>query len=1190
MPFLGAETRYITSADFLIQQSADTKSETPNTVYNGDMVTYTIQIENLSGGAFTDIEITDLLPTDALEQSSITCTPACQRVDESETIPEPSGGTVVISTTRQLIWEIARLEAAETQTLSFSGRVVGQSEGSMLTNRIFARYFSGGVEQAASSDDLSLTTLVRVPSAGQASISSVPTWFSQDAGGTIAQDWGDFDLDGDLDLALGSSLGTTIYRNDDGALTLIWRSPTRADNAARLSYGVRWADVIPDLQNRPELVVVGDSEDQTATERGLNYIYVYDPVEQDFSEATMFASHLQLVRLVTGDFDGDGDVDLVGSTNAINGVVETPFQDLCPVNLYRNDGLGQFVGTVELTETHAVRCISENATAALGAADYDKDGDLDLALGEFPGNLKIMESTRDGQVLTDTDFLVDTPALLLEADLEYLPYDLRWADYDNDGDPELAAAYPIQRQARIYDQAGGVFGETYVIRTTTFMTPLTIDWGDFNGDGHVDLVVADTAPLFYEYVSGFGFQRLTTLDVGTSAGDGQIWSVQGIELGSRQNHDLAVSNRDGPSRLYTVSTPKLATGLTSVSDKHAGSVAWGDADGNGDQDLLLGSAALVDQGFSSYLYLNRNGTFSPFNEREFGPSGFGPHAVAFGDVDLDGELEVALGTPTAIQIYQEGEFNLMYQQISAPSAVRSLAWGDANDDGQLDLLVGFVSGPARLYLNEGGRLGSTAFVQTPHEGVASALAWGDIDGDYYLDFVVGFENQPAYVYHNNGDMTFSLAWSSPISMPIRALALGDYDADHDLDLAIGNGAGAADQLWENEGGTYGETPIWMTSAVTSTTTALAWGDWESNGTLDLALGRDGEADLIYANLGSQPGVPQFAALWSSDPLSGTTGLAWGDADGDGDMDLGVSHRDGWSGYYENTLLIHDSAPLADNPPYVYVMRPGATQDGYFYSSPDILGGPGDSTVTIPYIVYDPESDPINHIWFEYSLSGGTDWQTATPAATSPAPITQTTPTGTPGFFIWDAAADDALSDNARFRVRVTSRKGSGPLQDVDGSGVSAPFRVRGLDCYWPAGANIFTEPITPTLGEEITFEGRVSFANGPVTYQWDFGDGETGTGWQIQHTYPTHGVYTVTLHVYGEACPVARPALTQEQINVGGHVVYLPLVSKNYTGTATLATIASPSTTPTVAPRITTLRGRTSPLCRPGRSRRQPWG
>ena len=1151
-------TRYITSAELLIQQSAETDAEIANSVYNGELVTYTISVENLGTTDLDSIEITDLLPSGALEQSSVTCSPTCRRVTESKTIPEPSGGTVVISTTQQLIWDLASLSSMETYTVSFSGRVVGQMEGSVLTNRLFARYFSDGVEQAASGEDLALTTLLRVSSAGEASISSVPTWFSEDSGGTIAQDWGDFDLDGDLDLALGSSLGTSVYRNDAGSLTLVWRSPMRDDGTPRLSYGVRWADVIPDAQNRPELIVVGDSGNQTATDEGLNYIYAYNSVERDFSEAETFVSHLQLVRLVTGDFDGDGDVDLIGSTNAINGVVRTPFQTLCPVNLYRNDGQGGFMGTVEMTETHAVRCISENATAALGVCDYDADGDLDLALGEFPSSLTIMENMRDGRVLTDTDFLNETSSLLLEVDLEYLPYDLSWADYDADGAPELAAAYPIQREARIYDQDSGTFGHVSIIRTATFMTPLSVDWGDFNGDGRVDLVVADTAPQFYSYVADVGFRRLAALDVEVTSGEGQIWSVHGIELGNRQNLDLAMSNRDGPSRLYTVSTPKLATGLTSVSDKHASSVAWGDADGNGDQDLLLGSASLADMGFSSHLYLNRKGAFYAFNEREFGPSGFGPHAVAFGDIDLDGELEIAIGTPTSIQIYQEGEFESTYQQIAAPGGVRSLAWGDANDDGRLDLLAGFAGGPVRLYFNAGNRLDSTAVVTTPHAGEALALAWGDVDGDYYLDFVVGFADQPLEVYQNDGDATFSLAWRSPVTLPVQALALGDYDADGDLDLAVGNGVGTPDQLWENENGDFGTAPVWVTDVATATTTAVAWGDWESNGELDLAIGRDGQEDIIYANLGSRPGVPQFAKLWSSDALSRTTGLAWGDADGDGDLDLGVSHRDGLSGYYENTLIIRDAVPLADNPPYVHVARPGVAQDGYFYSGPEILGGPGESLVTISYVVYDPESDPINHVWFEYSLSGGTVWQPATPAPTSPAPITQTSPTGTPALFIWDAAADDAVSDNARFRVRVTSHKESGPLQDIDGSGISAPFRVRGLDCYWPAGASILTDPLTPTLGAETIFEGRVAFANGPVTYHWDFGDGETAVGWRVPHTYATNGTYTVTLQVYGEACPIARPAFIEKQLEVSGALIYLPLVMRNYTDTTTTEVILSP--------------------------------
>ncbi|MEZ4634899.1 MAG: VCBS repeat-containing protein [Caldilineaceae bacterium] len=69
-----------------------------------------------------------------------------------------------------------------------------------------------------------MQTIVRVSTEEGmgAVISKAPNWFSSDRGGTLGLDWGDFDRDGDLDLALASSVGATIYRNDNGVLRRLW--------------------------------------------------------------------------------------------------------------------------------------------------------------------------------------------------------------------------------------------------------------------------------------------------------------------------------------------------------------------------------------------------------------------------------------------------------------------------------------------------------------------------------------------------------------------------------------------------------------------------------------------------------------------------------------------------------------------------------------------------------------------------------------------------------------------------------------------------------------------------------------------------------------------------------------------------------------------------------------------------------
>ncbi|MEE8391685.1 MAG: FG-GAP-like repeat-containing protein, partial [Anaerolineae bacterium] len=761
----------------------------------------------------------------------------------------------------------------------------------------------------------------------------------------------------------------------------------------------------------------------------------------------------------------------------------------------------------------------------------------------------------------------------------YLSYDLAWGDYDQDGYLDLAAAYPIQREVRIYrnrfgDSLNRLDPIAQSLRTAPFMTPLSIEWGDFNGDGQLELAVADSPPKIYQYVAAeTKFVWLDTMALPPSSG--QVWSVRGIALSSGglsqsgSNLDLAMSNRGGPSQLFTTLAPQLKPTITPVSTRKASSVAWGDYDHDldADLDLLLGCFNPPD--ISSFLHVNKDGDLST-EVKEFTPSGFGPHVVAFGDATGDNLLDLAIGTPNKIQVYYNGTTNLAAWNVTTESPIHSLAWGDANDDGKLDLLVGKQDGTINLFLNQGTQLSTAPAITITAPGDVRSLAWGDLNDDYYLDFAAGIYDGAVQIYQNDGGplqpdqaWSFSLAWTAPSAQPTRALAWADYDNDGDVDLAVGND-GADDHVWENDGGTFSTSPVWSSNTPLSKTTSLAWGDWDNDGYLDLAVGHDGEPDVVYANIGSTPGAPQLFVLWKSNESYATTGVAWGDRDGDGDLDLAISQASngGQNGFYENTLVapahLPDSAAQATsliNPPsYLYIDRPGETRDAYFYSSPQVLAMPGNPTVTVRYKLYDPENSPVAATYFEYSLDDGSHWQPARQAASSPDPITQTLDTGREGVFVWDAAYDDAISDNARFRVRVVHQRAVGPVRSASSSAVSPPFRVRALDCIWPADVSIIATPEHPDPGQTVTFRSYVASPGGPgsLSYHWDFGDGATSNSPNDTHTYCCNSDHVVILRVTGPACPVARPAYARVQmiVGLGDPDIFLPLVLRSYTGNA----------------------------------------
>ena len=118
----------------------------------------------------------------------------------------------------------------------------------------------------------------------------------------------------------------------------------------------------------------------------------------------------------------------------------------------------------------------------------------------------------------------------------------------------------------------------------------------------------------------------------------------------------------------------------------------------------------------------------------------------------------------------------------------SLAWGDCDNDGDLDLLVAGDTGTntiTRIYRNQSGEFHD---IQAGLPGIADgAAAWGDYNGDGRLDFALtgnGTAGKISRIYRNNGNSTFTDINAGLPGLEASTLTWGDYDNDGDLDLFL----------------------------------------------------------------------------------------------------------------------------------------------------------------------------------------------------------------------------------------------------------------------------------------------------------------------------------------------------------------------------------------------------------------------
>ena len=615
---------------------------------------------------------------------------------------------------------------------------------------------------------------------------------------------GDIDNDGDIDIIVANYFPqfNRLYRNDGNGGFPPTGEPI--GNETEFSQSLALGDITGD--GNLDLVVGSLGANRLYTNNGDGLF--------SLSGFPIGSEHDQTYSIKLVDINNDGLLDVIaGNTGATN-------------KLYLNDGVGFS------TITNGTNIGNEqDPTVSLSIADIDNDGDLDVIAGNYDEQNKIYFNIADG-VFAATGIPLD---LVVDS-----TFNLITSDIDKDGDIDILvgnASFNNEPNKLYLNDGSGSF--------PNLGTPIGIEIDDthdlnlidMDNDGDQDLLVANGANNKLYFNNGNASFSETGINI-TNDSDFSS-TIATADFDNDGDVDIFVGNDGGNNKLYiqnkTIGISNNKINIDTNDDALTYSIAVGDINGDGRLDIVAGNYSGRNK-----LYINNgNGNFAPLNGIDIGLEISNTEDIQLADIDGDGSLDVLVANSYEANLLYvnngQGNFPTSGIPIGAASdaeQTHSLAIGDVNNDGNLDVIAGNAADVNKLYLNDG-------------------------NGNFPFSVPIGEELDPSYT-----------------------VLLNDFDNNGSLDLFVGN-FGTINKFYLNDG--QGNFPLVGTniSEDADLTHIIKLGDVNNDGMLDVVAGNNGINKVYFSYAGTFPS--------SGFPLGQETditeGLALADIDGDGDLDI-----------------------------------------------------------------------------------------------------------------------------------------------------------------------------------------------------------------------------------------------------------------------------------------------------------------
>ena len=467
------------------------------------------------------------------------------------------------------------------------------------------------------------------------------------------------------------------------------------------------------------------------------------------------------------------------------------------------------------------------------------------------------------------------------------------ADFNGDGNLDIAIANRTSNDVSVLlGKGNGTFNPQVKYSAGAGTDPIAIAVADFNGDGKPDLVVADSGSKGVSILMNTGtgtFSAPVKYAVGNLPSAIATGDLNGDGIA-----DIAVTNQtDGTvTVLINNGSGTFTTTHTYSTDSKPDSVAIADFNGDGANDLAVANqngndvTVLLNQGggtfggAANYCVVSVTGACNSGSE-------INPLSVVAVDLNGDGkpDLAVASATQSVVTLLNNGSgvFTLTGQSSASQSA-SAIAAGDFNKDGFQDLVVA-DQGANAFEIFAGNGTGSLAAPLRYFSGTnPAAIATGDFNKDGKLDVaIVNLGDADVAIALGNGDGTFQDIESYISGSEVSSVVLGDFNKDGKTDFLVNSNSVGSNSVNLFTGNGKGAFTLASTVSFPGLVSSVAAQDFNQDKNLDFVVANPStsQVSVVFGNGNGTFGSSVATYSTDSNPVS----VAVGDFNKDGYPDI-----------------------------------------------------------------------------------------------------------------------------------------------------------------------------------------------------------------------------------------------------------------------------------------------------------------